>query len=114
MPQIFSSETSASISTCAASPSSREQWITVPFFYEGERLEVKLCLVPNRPLRGASPSYSLQGIAPHHSHVTAQQEEKSSKQPVINSPKSGAVTTDERAGKYLTFHLVREGFGIRC
>ena len=41
-----------------------EEWLTVPFACEGERVEVKFCLIPNRggrPVPGTS--YALQGIA---------------------------------------------------
>ena len=40
-----------------------EEWLTVPFTCEGERIEVKFCLAPNRGGRAISPtSYSLQGV----------------------------------------------------
>lgn len=40
-----------------------EEWLTVPFTCQGERLEVKFCLAPNRSGRTASiTSYALQGV----------------------------------------------------
>jgi chemotaxis protein CheX len=45
-----------------------EEWLSVPFTCEGERIEVKFCLTPNRAGRAASmASYALQGVAcsPH-------------------------------------------------
>jgi chemotaxis protein CheX len=41
-----------------------EEWLTVPFYCENERIEVKLCLAPNRAGRAAPiASYALQGVA---------------------------------------------------
>ena len=41
-----------------------EEWLTVPFTCDGERIEVKCCLVPSRSGRVLSPtSYALQGVA---------------------------------------------------
>jgi chemotaxis protein CheX len=43
-----------------------EEWLTVPFESEGERIEVKFCLIPNRENRTAAmASYALQGVACH-------------------------------------------------
>ena len=45
----------------SARSAGNEEWLTVPFTSEGERIEVKFCLTPNR--RGVCPtSYALQGI----------------------------------------------------
>jgi chemotaxis protein CheX len=41
-----------------------EEWLTVPFTCEDERIEVKFCLTPSRGGRVISPtSYALQGVA---------------------------------------------------
>jgi chemotaxis protein CheX len=43
-----------------------EEWLTVPFESEGERVEVKFCLIPNRGGRQVpATSYALQGVACH-------------------------------------------------
>jgi len=48
----------------SARSAGNEEWLTVPFTCEGERIEVKFCLAPNRAGRVASPtSYALQGVA---------------------------------------------------
>jgi chemotaxis protein CheX len=40
-----------------------EEWLTVPFTCEDQRLEVKFCLAPNRIGRaGSAASYALQGV----------------------------------------------------
>jgi chemotaxis protein CheX len=42
-----------------------EEWLTVPFVCESERVEVKFCLIPSRGGRAVpASSYALQGIAP--------------------------------------------------
>ena len=65
----------------SARSAGHERWITVPFFHAGEKLEVKLCLTPNRGPHVSPPSYSLQGIGTHHAAVQAQEEEEVCKQP---------------------------------
>src|SRR5689334_14409349 len=42
-----------------------EEWLTVPFFCENERIEVKFCLAPNRSGRSAVASYALDGVSPN-------------------------------------------------
>jgi chemotaxis protein CheX len=59
-----------------------EEWLTVPFTCEGERIEVKLCLTPNRAGRAASmASYALQGVvSSSHSGGEAKGKESPCKQ----------------------------------
>jgi chemotaxis protein CheX len=46
-----------------------EQWLTVPFACQGEQIEVRLCLTPNRSGHGASTtSYALQGVPIPRNH----------------------------------------------
>jgi chemotaxis protein CheX len=50
-----------------------EEWVTVPFTCEGARIEVKICLAPNRGGRTASmASYALQGVAGSHAGGAAE------------------------------------------
>ena len=43
-----------------------EEWLTVPFDCEGERVEVKFCLAPNRAGRSLPvASYALEGVKPN-------------------------------------------------
>ena len=47
----------------SARSAGNEEWLTVPFTFEGERIEVKFCLTPSRGGRTICPtSYALQGI----------------------------------------------------
>jgi chemotaxis protein CheX len=55
-----------------------EDWLTVPFVSEGERIEVKFCLVPNRGNHAAAmASYALQGVAcrEHMAPIVTKEEE---------------------------------------
>lgn len=51
----------------SARTAGKGDWLTVPFQCLGERLEVKLCLAPNRFHRGTPvTSYALQGVGCRH------------------------------------------------